>query len=146
MESGAIPMCLAEKAGGLWPQRGEGRWRTVGWLMFRMGGGGPVFGQCRRFARYNPGKAPYAEERYLNETRRLYGVMDRRLGKSACLAGGEYGIAGIAVWPWVARFDWQTVDLNDYPNARRRYLETVERPAAKRGWNVPENDRQMPMP
>ena len=146
MESGAILMYLAEKAGGLWPQRGEGRWRTVEWLMFQMGGVGPMFGQCHHFARYNPGKAPYAEERYLNETRRLYGVMDRRLGKSACLAGGEYSIADIAVWPWVARFDWQTVDLNDYPNVRRWYLETVERPATKRGWNVPENDQQIPMP
>ena len=146
MESGAILMYLAEKAGGLWPQRGEGRRRTVEWLMFQIGGVGPTFGQCHHFARYNPGKAPYAEERYLNETRRLYGVMDRRLGKSACLAGGEYSIADIAVWPRVARFDWQTVDPNDYPNARRWYLETVGRPATKRGWNVPENDQQIPMP
>ena len=146
MESGAILMYLADKAGRLWPQHDEGRWRTVEWLMFQMGGVGPMFGQCHHFTRYNPGKAPYAEERYLNETRRIYGVMDRRLGESACLAGSEYSIADIAVWPWVARFDWQTVDLNDYPNVRRWYLEAVDRPATKRGWNVPENDQQIPMP
>ena len=146
MESGAILMYLADKAGRFWPQHDEGRWRTVEWLMFQMGGVGPMFGQCHHFTRYNPGKAPYAEERYLNETRRIYGVMDRRLGESACLAGSEYSIADIAVWPWVARFDWQTVDLNDYPNVRRWYLEAVDRPATKRGWNVPENDQQIPMP
>ena len=137
MESGA--MHLAEKAGRFWPRDGKGKWRTMEWLMFQMGGVGPMFGQCHHFAKYS--KAPYAEERY--ETRRLYGVMDRRLGVSACLAGAEYGIA---VWPWIARFDWQTVDLNDYPNVRRWYLETLDRPAARRGWTVPENDQQIPMP
>ena len=87
MESGA--MHLAEKAGRFWPRDGKGKWRTMEWLMFQMGGVGPMFGQCHHFAKYS--KAPYAEERY--ETRRLYGVMDRRLGVSACLAGAEYGIA-----------------------------------------------------
>ena len=142
MESG--DMYLAEKAGRFWPRDDEGKWRTVERLMFQMGGVRPMFGQRRRFAKYDPGKAPYAGERHLNETRRLYGVMDRRLGDSACLAGGEYGVADIALWPWVARFDWRTVD--DYPNVRRWHPETLDRPATRRGWNVPENDRQMALP
>tara|TARA_R110000868_G_scaffold1253_12_gene9775 strand:+ start:17077 stop:17709 length:633 start_codon:yes stop_codon:yes gene_type:complete len=146
MESGAIMMYLAEKSGKFWPQDPDNRWSTVEWLMFQMGGVGPMFGQCHHFTKYNPGKAPYAQERYLAETRRLYGVMDRKLAKTAYLACNEYTIADMAVWPWVARFDWQTVDLNEYPNVRRWYLEIVERPATRKGWNVPENDQEIPMP
>tara|TARA_R110002051_G_scaffold67967_3_gene122645 strand:+ start:60 stop:692 length:633 start_codon:yes stop_codon:yes gene_type:complete len=146
MESGAIMMYLAEKSGKFWPQDPDNRWSTVEWLMFQMGGVGPMFGQCHHFTKYNPGKAPYAQERYLAETRRLYGVMDRKLAKTAYLACNEYTIADMAVWPWVARFDWQTVDLNEYPNVRRWYLEIVERPATRKGWNVHENDQEIPMP
>ena len=146
MESGAIMLYLAEKSGKFWPQDPDNRWSTVEWLMFQMGGVGPMFGQCHHFTKYNPGKAPYAQERYLAETRRLYGVMDRKLAKTAYLACNEYTIADMAVWPWVARFDWQTVDLNEYPNVRRWYLEIVERPATRKGWNVPENDQEIPMP
>tara|TARA_R110000787_G_scaffold137949_2_gene251583 strand:+ start:299 stop:931 length:633 start_codon:yes stop_codon:yes gene_type:complete len=146
MESGAILMYLAEKSGKLWPQDPDGKWKTVEWLMFQMGGVGPMFGQTHHYTKYNPGKAPYAEERYLNETKRLYGVMNEKLGKTAYLAGDEYTIADIAVWPWTARHDWQTVDLNDYPNVRRWYLDIVERPATRKGWNVPANEQEIPMP
>ena len=146
MESGAILMYLAEKSGKFWPQDFDGKWTTVEWLMFQMGGVGPMFGQCHHFTKYNPGKAPYAEERYLKETKRLYGVMNKRLGQYAYLAGDDYTIADMAVWPWVARFDWQTVDLNEFPNVRRWYLEIVDRPATRRGWNIPENEQQIPMP
>jgi GSH-dependent disulfide-bond oxidoreductase len=114
--------------------------------MFQMGGVGPMFGQTHHYSKYNPGKAPYAEERYLNETKRLYGVMNEKLGKTGYLACNEYTIADMAVWPWVARFDWQTVDLNDFPNVRRWYLDIVERPATRKAWNVPENDQEIPMP
>lgn len=146
MESGAILMYLADKSGKFWPQDPDDKWSTVEWLMFQMGGVGPMFGQCHHFTKYNPGVAPYAEERYLNETRRLYGVMNERLGKTGFLACKEYTIADMAVWPWVARFDWQTVNLNDFPNVRRWYLEILDRPATRRGWNVPENDQEIPMP
>ncbi len=146
MESGAILMYLAEKTGKFWPKDPEGRWRTVEWLMFQMGGVGPIFGQTHHFVKYNPGKAPYAEERYLNETRRLYGVMDKKLGKTRYLAGDSYTIADMAVWPWTARHDWQTVDLNDFQNVRRWYLEVLDRPATRKGWNVPENEQPIPMP
>lgn len=146
MESGAIMMYLADKSGKFWPQDPDDKWSTVEWLMFQMGGVGPMFGQCHHFTKYNPGIAPYAEDRYLNETKRLYGVMNERLGKTAFLACNEYTIADMAVWPWVARFDWQSVDLNEFPNVRRWFLEVLDRPATRRGWNVPENEQEIPMP
>lgn len=146
MESGAIMMYLAEKSGKFMPQDPDDKWSTVEWLMFQMGGVGPMFGQCHHFTKYNPGIAQYAEDRYRNETKRLYGVMNERLGKTAYLACNEYTIADMAVWPWVARFDWQTVDLNDFANVRRWYLEILDRPATRRGWNVPENEQEIPMP
>ncbi len=146
MESGAILMYLAEKSGKLWPQDPDGKWSTMEWLMFQMGGVGPMFGQCHHYTKYNPGKAPYAEDRYLSETKRLYGVMDKKLGRTAYLAGDEYTIADIAVWPWTARHDWQTVDLNNFPNVKRWYLEILDRPATRAGWNVPENEQEIPFP
>lgn len=146
MESGAIMMYLADKSGKFWPQDLDDKWSTVEWLMFQMGGVGPMFGQCHHFTKYNPGIAPYAEDRYLNETKRLYGVMNEKLGKTAFLACNEYTIADMAVWPWVARFDWQSVDLNEFPNVRRWFLEVLDRPATRRGWNVPENEQEIPMP
>lgn len=146
MESGAILMYLADKTGKFWPQDPGNKWSTMEWLMFQMGGVGPMFGQCHHYSKYNPGKAPYAEDRYLNETKRLYGVMNQKLGKTGFLACDEYTIADMAVWPWVARFDWQTVDLNDFPNVLRWYLEILDRPATRRGWNVPENEQEIPMP
>ena len=146
MESGAIMMYLADKSGKFWPQDLDDKWSTVEWLMFQMGGVGPMFGQCHHFTKYNPGIAPYAEDRYLNETKRLYGVMNEKLGKTAFLACNEYTIADMAVWPWVARFDWQSVDLNEFPNVRRWFLEILDRPATRKGWNVPENEQEIPMP
>ena len=146
MESGAIMMYLADKTGKFWPTDPENKWSTVEWLMFQMGGVGPMFGQCHHFTKYNPGKAPYAQDRYHDETKRLYGVMNERLSKTGFLACDEYTIADMAVWPWIARFDWQSVDLNEFPNVRRWYLEILDRPATRRGWNVPENEQEIPMP
>ncbi len=146
MESGAIMMYLADKTGKFWPTDLENKWSTVEWLMFQMGGVGPMFGQCHHFTKYNPDKAPYAQDRYHDETKRLYGVMNERLSKSGFLACDEYTIADMAVWPWIARFDWQSVDLNEFPNVRRWYLEILDRPATRRGWNVPENEQEIPMP
>ena len=146
MESGAILLYLAEKTGLFWPTEPERKWSTMEWLMFQMGGVGPMFGQCHHYTKYNSGKAPYAEDRYLGETKRLYGVMNEKLGKTRFLSCDEYTIADIAVWPWVARFDWQTVDLNEFPNVRRWYLEILERPATRKGWNVPESEQEIPLP
>jgi GST-like protein len=104
MESGAILIHLAEKTGKLMPAGGPQRLETLQWLMWQMGGVGPMLGQVHHFVKFNPGKAPYAEERFLKEARRLYGVLDRRLTDDEYMAG-DYSIADIATWPWISRFE-----------------------------------------
>lgn len=144
-ESGAILMYLAQKTGKLWPAEGEAHWRTVEWLMWQMGGFGPMLGQAHHFLKYNVGKAPYAEERYGAEARRLWGVLDRRLAEVEYLAG-DYSIADIATFPWACRFAWQQIDVDDFPNAKRWYLAIASRPAAQRGYIVPNEKDTIPMP
>ena len=144
MESGAIMIYLAEKY-GKFIDVGEGRLRVIEWLMWQMGGLGPMLGQVHHFAKYNPGKAPYAEERYLKEARRLYGVLDRRLAAREFVAG-EYSIADMAIWPWISRFEWQQIDLNDFPNVRDWYIRIAGRPAVQRGYQVPKYVTDVPMP
>src|SRR4026207_393321 len=132
MESGAILVYLADKTGKLLPKSGEGHYRVLEWLMWQMGGPGPMFGQVHHFVKYNRGKAPDAEQRYLKEANRLYGVLDRRL-KDREFVADEYSIADIAIWPWVSRFEWQTVDLKQYPNVKRWYETIAARPAGATG-------------
>ena len=145
MESGAILMYLAEKTGKLMPKDLEKRYRVTEWLMWQMGGIGPMLGQVHHFVKYNKGKAPYAEERYLKEAHRLYGVLDRRLAGREYLAD-EYSIADIATWPWISRFEWQTIDLAQYANVKRWYLAIANRPAVQRGYDVPKKVSDIPMP
>lgn len=145
MESGAILLYLADKTGQFWPQEFEPKWRVVEWLMWQMGGPGPFLGQIHHFVRYNKGKAPYAEERFLKEGRRLYGVLDRRLGGVDYVAG-DYSIADMAIWPWIARFEWQTIDMNDYPNVVRWYKAIAARPAVQRAYHIPVKQPGIPMP
>ncbi len=143
MESGAILLYLVHKTGRLMPEDDTGRWRAIEWLMWQMGGLGPMAGQAHHFLKFNPGKAPYAEDRYGNEVKRLYGVLDRRLDGQDFIAGsGEeaYSIADIASWPWIARFGWQGIDLDDYPNVKAWYARVAERPAVQRGYSVPKSD------
>ncbi|MEM9222124.1 MAG: glutathione S-transferase N-terminal domain-containing protein [Pseudomonadota bacterium] len=144
MESGAILMYLAQKTGKLLPADGEAHWRTVEWLMWQMGGFGPMLGQNHHFHRFNAGKYPYPEERYMKETQRLYGVLDRRLEGRDYLAG-EYSVADVAAFPWAARFEWQGIDFSDFPNAKRWYVSVAERDAVKRGYSVP-TAQDIPMP
>jgi GST-like protein len=145
MESGAILIYLADKTGQLLPKEGEPRYRVLEWLMWQMGGPGPMFGQVHHFVKYNRGKAPYAEERYLKEAHRLYGVLDGRL-KDREFVAGQYSIADIAIWPWVSRFEWQTVDLNQYANVKRWYAAIAGRPAVQRGYKVPKDMGDVPLP
>jgi len=145
MESGAILMYLAQKSGRLLPAGGEPYWRVIEWLMFQIGNAGPMMGQTHHFVKYNPGLSEYAEQRYLAENRRLYGVLNARLAEREFLAD-TYSIADIATWPWIARFDYQTMDLNDYPNLRRWYLGIAERPAVQTGYHVPAEVQSIPMP
>ncbi|WP_254274898.1 glutathione S-transferase family protein [Halomonas sp. 3H] len=145
MESGAILIYLAEKAGRLLPTEPTARYRTLEWLMWQMGGLGPMLGQAHHFLHFHPGKAPYAEERYHQEARRLYGVLERRLADRDYLAG-DYSIADIGCWPWVSRFEWQRIDLADYPGVRRWYLAIAARPAVQRGYHCPTRVNDIPLP
>lgn len=144
-ESGAILMYLADKTGRFWSAEPTVRWHTAQWLMWQMGGFGPMLGQVHHFARFNPGKAPYAEERFLKEAQRLYGVLDRQLAQTPYVAG-DYSIADMAIWPWASRFEWQGIDLAAFPHVRRWYVSVAERPAVARGYHVPTQQPSIPMP
>jgi GST-like protein len=145
MESGAILIYLADQTGRLLPTEGETRYRVLEWLMWQMGGIGPFLGQAHHFLHYNKGKAPYAEERYRQEARRLYGVLDRRLADHRFIVD-DYSIADIATWPWISRFEWQEIDMNEFPHVRRWYLEILERPAVQKGYHVPKFVNEIPRP
>ena len=144
-ESGAILQYLGDKTGKLLPASGEKRWRVLEWLNWQMGGIGPMLGQAHHFLHFNKGKAPYAEERYRAEAKRLYGVLDRRLDGRNFVAD-DYSIADMAIWPWTSRFAWQEIDLNEFPNVRRWYLEIASRPAVQKGYHVPKFTADIPMP
>jgi len=135
-ESGAILLYLAAKTGQFLPASERGKYEALQWLMFQMGGVGPMFGQAHHFLRFATEWVPYAIKRYSGETARLYEVLDRRLGAADYLAG-EYSIADMATFPWVARHEWQKIDLADYPNVRRWYEAIAARPAVQRGMAVP---------
>jgi GSH-dependent disulfide-bond oxidoreductase len=135
-ESGAILMYLAEKSGKLWPADMRQRYAVTQWLMFQMGGVGPMFGQANYFFRLEE-KVSYAIERYHKEALRLYGVLEKALGQNEYLAG-EYSIADIATYPWVWRHDIHQVKLEDFPNVKRWYDKISERPAVKRGMEIPK--------
>jgi glutathione S-transferase len=137
-ESGALMIYCAEKSGKLLPTDVKGRSRVIQWLMFQMGGIGPMFGQAQHFRRFAPQPLPYAIQRYSKEAARLYGVLEKHLAASEYLAEDGYSIADIASYPWVARSEWQGVSLTDYPDVRR-WVETIaERPAVQRGMQVPQ--------
>ena len=136
-ESGAILVYLAGKTGGKFlPASDRGKYIALQWLMFQMGGVGPMFGQAHHFLRAAPEQVPYGIKRYTDEARRLYGVLDRRLAEAAFLAD-EYSIADIATFPWIARHEWHKVDLAEFPNVKRWYDTIGRRPAVVRGMAVP---------
>jgi GST-like protein len=142
MESGAILIYLAEKYDRFW---GDDRYVTLEWLMLQMGGVGPMLGQAHHFLRFNPGKAPYAEERYAAEAKRLYKVLDERVRDVEYLAG-SYSIADMATWPWISRYEWQGIDWADYPSLKEWYLKIADRPAVQRGYDVPAYINDIPRP
>jgi GST-like protein len=135
-ESGAILIYLAEKTGKFMPRDARTRLICLQWLMFQMGGVGPMFGQAHHFLRAAPEQVPYGIKRYTDETRRLYGVLNKRLGEAAYLAD-EYSIADIATYPWIARHEWHKVDLADFPAVKRWYDTIGARPAVAKGMAVP---------
>jgi GST-like protein len=135
-ESGAILIYLAEKTGRFLPEAPRARYATLQWLMWQMGGLGPMLGQAHHFRQYAPEQIPYAVERYTNEARRLYSVADRRLGETRFLAGDDYTIADIASFPWTRSHRRQGVEFADYPNVERWFGEIAARPAVQRGVEV----------
>ena len=136
MESGAILIYLAGKTGRFLPRSDRAKYIALQWLMFQMGGVGPMFGQVHHFLRAAKEPVPYAIERYTKEKDRLYGVLDQRLAAHEYLAD-EYSIADIATYPWVARYEWHKTDLNDFPGVKRWFDALSARPAVQRGMKVP---------
>jgi GSH-dependent disulfide-bond oxidoreductase len=142
-ESGAILIYLAEKAGRLIPRDPTARYICLQWVMFQMGGVGPMFGQYGHFHSYAPEKIPYAMERYANEVKRLHRVLDKRLGEAEWLAGDEYSIADIITYPWLRFPERRDIDFADYPNVKRWFEAIDARPAVQRGVAVlSENQRR----
>lgn len=143
-ESGAILMYLARKSGQfLAPEGSADYWQTLEWLMWQMGGYGPMLGQAHHFLQFNPGKAPYAEERYGAEAKRLSGVLDRHLANSEFLSE-NLSIADFAVWPWTSRFAYQRIDLNEFPNVQRWFRQLAARPGFVRGYAQPSDTGAIP--
>jgi GST-like protein len=137
MESGAILIYLAGKTGKFLPRSVRAKYDALQWLMFQMGGVGPMFGQAHHFMRAKKDEIPYGSERYGNEAKRLYGVMDRQLENHEFLSGKEYSIADIATYPWVARHEWHRVNLGEFPQVKRWYDAVGARPAVVKGMGVP---------
>jgi len=131
-ESGAILLYLAEKSGQLMPAEMRARYQVIEWLMFQMGGIGPMLGQAHHFRRYAPEPIQYAIDRYTNEARRLYNVLDKQLGRNQYVAG-EYSIADIAIYPWLIPHKWQGMELEEFPNVKRWFDAIAARPAVQRG-------------
>ncbi|MDG1803372.1 MAG: glutathione S-transferase N-terminal domain-containing protein [Paracoccaceae bacterium] len=148
METGAIMMYLADKH-KKFQCEGDEYWKMVEWLMWQMGGLGPMLGQVHHFVKYNKGKSEYGEQRYHGEGKRLYRVLNERLEGRDYIARdgrGMYTIADMACWPWVSRFEWQEIDLNEFPNVRNWYVRIAERPAVQKGYSVPKFTTEVPMP
>jgi GST-like protein len=136
-ESGAILIYLAEKGGKLMPKDPRGRYNVLEWLMFQMASVGPMLGQAHHFRRYAPDQIQYAIDRYTNEAKRIYNVIDKRLAEVPYLAG-DYSIADIATYPWLRPHRWQGQELENFPHLKRWYDELEQRPAVKKGCAVME--------
>jgi GSH-dependent disulfide-bond oxidoreductase len=143
-ESGAILLYLAGKTGQFLPTDTRGRYQVLQWLMFQMGSVGPMLGQAHHFRIYAPEKIPYAIDRYTNEARRLYGVMNRQIAQHRYIAGDEYSIADIAIFPWLRSWKNQGIDWTDYPHLKGWFDEIAARPAVQRGVQVLA-DRRKPL-
>ena len=143
MESGAILIYLAEKHNQFLPKNNIGRATVIEWLMWQMGGLGPMLGQAHHFLHFNSGRSEYAELRFQNEAARLYSVLEQRLVGRDYICD-EYSIADIASWPWVSRYEWQRINLDKYPNVRSWYKRLLTRDAVQRGYHVPKKMNEIP--
>ena len=145
-ESGAILLYLAEKTGKLLPKNTNDKWQVMQWLMWQMAGQGPMLGQAHHFLHFNPGTSEYAEERYLQEAKRLYGVLEKQMEGQNFVAIDELTIADIAIWPWVSRYQFQKIDLHKFPNVLEWYLKLAKRPAFQAGYQVPDAKQEILTP
>ena len=136
-ETGAILLYLAEKTGKFLPVDAAARHDCIQWLMWQMGGFGPMLGQTHHFVRFASEQVPYAIKRFTEETRRLYTVLDRQLAANHWCAGAEYTIADMAIYPWAARHEWHKIDFVDFPHVKRWFDQTSARPAVRKGMAVP---------
>lgn len=143
MESGAIMIYLADKYGKFLPTDAAKRTQVMEWLMWQMGGLGPICGQAHAYLHFNPGKASFAEERLQAEVDRLYGVLDRQLEGRDYICD-TYSIADMACWPWVSRYEWHKADLTQFPNVRAWYQRLRARDAVQKGYQVPKNTGEIP--
>jgi GST-like protein len=141
-ESGAILIYLASRTGKFLPENLRDKWSTLQWLMFQMGGVGPMLGQAHHFIVYAPQKIIYAIDRYTKEANRLYGVMNRRLSESRYIACGEYTIADMAIFPWLRSYKNQNVDIEQYPHVKRWFDGINARPAVQRALEVLKDARK----
>jgi len=135
-ESGAILLYLAGKTGRFLPRSSRGKYQALQWLMFQMASVGPMLGQTHHFRAYAPEKVEYAINRFSNEARRLYGVMDKQLATNDYIAGKEYTIADMAVWPWLRSHEKQGIDLGEFPNVKAWFEAIGNRPAVQRGITI----------
>ena len=144
MESGAIMIYLAEKANQLLSKDLRKRIKVIEWLMWQKAGFGPMLGQAHHFLHYNKGKASYAEERYRSEANRLYSVLNKQLSKSPFVVE-DYSIADIAIWPWVSRYEWQEINLSEFPNVRSWYKRILAREPVQKGYHIPTQLSDIPI-
>ncbi len=142
-ESGAILIYLALKSGQFYPE--ANRTNILEWLMWQMSAVGPMLGRVHYFLKYNSGKAPFAEAWFSEEAKRIYSVLDNLLAAREFMCG-EYSIADIATFPWIARHEWQRIDLNNFVHVKRWYLAIAARPAVQKGYRVPDAKADIPMP
>ncbi|EJL96776.1 MULTISPECIES: glutathione binding-like protein [unclassified Pseudomonas] len=133
-ESGAILLYLAEKTGKFLPKDLRGRQTALQWLFWQMGGLGPMAGQNHHFSQFAPEKIPYAIKRYIDETARLYGVLNKQLADNAFVAGSEYSIADMAIYPWIVSHKWQSQNLEDFPHVQRWFNHIKDRPATVKAY------------
>lgn len=144
-ESGAILMYLAQKSGKFMPIYGSDQyWQMMQWLMWQMGGFGPMLGQAHHFLKFNAGKSEYSEQRFHTEAKRLYGVLDRHLAQSPYMID-TLSIADFSIWPWASRFEWHQIDLNEFEHVKRWYLELAARPAFQLGYKQPKDAGNIPL-
>jgi GST-like protein len=144
-ESGAILMYLGDKTGKLYPAEREKRLRLHEWLMWQMSAVGPMLGRAHYFLKFNAGKSTFAEAWFSEEVKRIYGVLDQLLADHEFMCD-QYSIVDLATFPWIARHEWQRIDLNDYANVRRWYLPIAARPPVQKGYRVPDASAEIPMP